>query len=210
MQSKISFKLSLAILVVAVIASFSMIIFLLVPEVPAYGSGTQSISLTKNQTAQNSVVDTSTEPTMGLPVRLKIPKIGVDAVIEYAGLTPQGAVGVPRGPTDAAWFDLSPRPGETGSSVIVGHYGWKDGIPAVFDDLYKLRPGDQLSIESEGGTTTTFVVYKILTYNQSENVPSVFNSNDGGAHLNLITCEGTWNKFSQSYSNRLVVFTDKE
>ncbi len=210
MQSKISFKLLLIVLAIVVIASFSMIIFFLVPDVPAYGFAAKPISFIKNQTAQNLVVDISTEPTIGLPVRLKIPKIGVDAAIEYTGLTPQGAVGVPQGPTDAAWFDLSPRPGETGSSIIVGHYGWKDDIPAVFDDLYKLRPGDQLYIESEGGITTAFIVRKVLTYNWNENVPNVFNSNDGGAHLNLITCEGAWNKISKSYSNRLVVFTDKE
>jgi hypothetical protein len=37
----------------------------------------------------------------------------------------------------------------------------------------------------------------------------VFASNDGGAHLNLITCAGEWNKGKKSYSERLVVFADK-
>ncbi|MFZ2299818.1 MAG: class F sortase [Candidatus Moraniibacteriota bacterium] len=38
----------------------------------------------------------------------------------------------------------------------------------------------------------------------------VFSSDDGKAHLNLITCEGVWDKASKRYSKRLVVFTDKE
>jgi len=35
-------------------------------------------------------------------------------------------------------------------------------------------------------------------------------SSDAKAHLNLITCEGVWDKVSKSYSKRLVVFTDRE
>jgi LPXTG-site transpeptidase (sortase) family protein len=146
----------------------------------------------------------------GLPVRLAIPAINIDAAIEDVGLTPQGTMGVPAGPTSTAWFDLGPRPGENGSAVIAGHEGWKDGVRAIFDDLYKLRAGDKIYVESEQNTVITFVVRGAQTYDQDGNAENVFNSNDGKAHLNLITCEGTWNAVQKSYSNRLVVFADKE
>jgi len=71
----------------------------------------------------------------GLPVRLKIPKINVDSAFEYVGLTPQGAMDVPKGPAEVGWFKLGTRPGEIGSAVVAGHSGWKNGIPAVFDNL---------------------------------------------------------------------------
>jgi hypothetical protein len=65
------------------------------------------------------------EKPSGLPVRLKIPSIGVDARIKPVGLTADGAMDVPAGPADVAWFDLGPRPGEIGSAVVAGHYwGW--------------------------------------------------------------------------------------
>ena len=48
--------------------------------------------------------------------------------VEDVGLTPGGAMDVPKGPSDVAWFDLGPRPGEVGSAVIAGHEGWKDNI----------------------------------------------------------------------------------
>ena len=150
------------------------------------------------------------EPSSGFPVRLKIPAINVNAAIERVGLTPQGAVAVPKGPTNAAWFYLGPRPGEKGSSVIDGHFGWKNGIPAVFDDLNKLRKGDKLYVEDEKGAVVSFIVREIRTYAHDKNVPGVFDSNDGKAHLNLITCEGVWNEVQKNYSDRLVVFTDKE
>jgi LPXTG-site transpeptidase (sortase) family protein len=145
-----------------------------------------------------------------LPTRLMIPEINIDAAVEDVGLTPQGSMAVPAGPTDVAWFDLGPRPGENGSAVIAGHEGWKDGIWAVFDDLYQLHIGDKVYVEDEGGATTTFVVSGIQTYDQNGDASEVFSSSDGKAHLNLITCEGTWNAAEKSYSNRLVVFTDKQ
>ncbi len=152
----------------------------------------------------------TTQETVGLPVRLKIPSIKVDATIEHVGLTPDGAMDVPKDPVNAAWFDRGPRPGEKGSSVIDGHFGTADGSPAVFDDLHELDPGDKLYVEDEKGTTTLFVVRELRKYDPDADASSVFSSRDGRAHLNLITCIGTWNTAEQSYSDRLVVFTDKE
>jgi LPXTG-site transpeptidase (sortase) family protein len=148
--------------------------------------------------------------SIGLPVRLEIPEIKVNAVIEDVGLTPQGAMAVPEGPVDVAWLDLGPLPGEAGSAVIAGHEGWKDGIAAVFDNLHALRVGDKIVVEDNNGATVTFIVRDIKTYDQNGDTSGVFNTSDGQAHLNLITCEGTWNVVKKSYSDRLVVFADKE
>jgi LPXTG-site transpeptidase (sortase) family protein len=147
----------------------------------------------------------------GLPVRLKIPSINVDAIVEYVGLTASGDMDVPKKPDDVAWFERGWRPGENGSAVIAGHYGtWKNGQGSVFDNLYKLRAGDKIFIEDDKKSTISFVVVSLKNYDPKANASNVFYSNDGKAHLNLITCEGVWNQSSQSYPNRLVVFTDKE
>jgi sortase A len=152
----------------------------------------------------------SVQKSIGLPMSIKIPSIRIDAAIEKVALTADGAMDVPKEPADAAWFDLGPRPGEKGSAVIVGHYGWKNGIQAVFDNLYKLQKGDKLYVEDEKGVITAFVVRELRTYGEKEDASDVFVSSDGASHLNLITCEGVWNKTQKSYSNRLVVFTDRE
>lgn len=144
-----------------------------------------------------------------LPVNLKIPAIKVDSIVEYVGLTQDGAVDVPKGPANVAWFDLGTIPGEKGSSVISGHSGWKNNVPAVFDNLYKLKKGDKIYIKNNTGITTTFIVRELKTYGPNESVPEVFFVNDGKAHLNLITCNGFWNAILKSHSKRLVVFTDK-
>lgn len=177
-----------------------------------------SLVLTFLATRTSSANPTHSQPTAsgvsyttnsGVPERLTIPKIMVDAAIEQVGLS-GGEVGVPSGPTNAAWFNLSPRPGDKGVSVIDGHYGWKDGIPAVFDSLSKLQKGDKVFVQDEKGDTVTFVVRGARTYRTDEDSSSVFYSSDGKAHLVLITCGGVWEKALKSYSERIVVLADKE
>lgn len=147
----------------------------------------------------------------GVPVRLKIPKIHVDAAVESVGVTAQGAMDVPTDPADVAWFNLGPRPGENGSAVVDGHFGrWKNGAQTVFNSLHTLQRGDKILVEDEQGVTTTFVAREFRTYSLNKDAADVFRSDDGQAHLNLVTCEGVWDAARKSYSQRLVVFTDKE
>ncbi|HEY4488897.1 MAG TPA: class F sortase [Candidatus Paceibacterota bacterium] len=159
---------------------------------------------------ENGLVPAQEKEDSGLPVRLIIPAITVDAPLEYVGLAPDGVMGVPESPDNGAWFEQGPRPGEAGSAVIAGHYGWKDGKTAVFDNLHTLQKGDKLHVVNDRGEIVTFVVREIRSYDPQADAGEVFGSSDGRAHLNLITCEGTWNKTQNSYSKRLVIFTDKE
>lgn len=146
---------------------------------------------------------------VALPVRLEIPKINVDTAIDYVNLTSQGDLAVPAGPANVGWYHQGPRPGEVGNAVMDGHFGYRDRIPAVFDNLHTLQKGDKLYVKDQKGLTTTFVVRELQTYKPDDYAAAVFRSSDGQAHLNLITCQGKWNQTEKSYSDRLVVFTDK-
>lgn len=145
-----------------------------------------------------------------LPVRFKIPSINIDATVEYVGVASDGSMDVPKGPSDVAWYKFGSRPGEIGTAVIAGHYGWKDNTRAVFDDLHKLKKGDKIYVEDEKGTIITFVVRESKIYDENANTEDVFGSKDGKSHLNLITCEGAWNETEKGRPNRLVMFTDRE
>lgn len=178
----------------ATLIAFSTIVILFPDN--AISSSTQSAAV-----SQQAVV--------ALPVRLKIPAIKVDAAVIEVGLDADGAMDAPEGPGDVAWYKLGPRPGEKGSAVLAGHFGWKNNIPAVFDELSKLKNGDKIYVENDDGTVATFSVRESRLFGEKGNAAEVFTSNDGTAHLNLITCEGVWNKETKSYSQRLVVFADK-
>lgn len=149
------------------------------------------------------------QTSSSLPIKIIIPKINVVSNVEYVGLNENKEVDTPINPSNVAWYNHSPRPGEMGNSVIVGHSGWFNKKPVVFDSLNKLNVGDKIYVENDKKEFITFVVVKIRLFNGNESVPEIFNSSDGKAHLNLITCTGKWNPSTQTYAQRLVVFADK-
>lgn len=155
----------------------------------------------------NSIFGTQTKPS-GFPARLSIPSINVDAPIIQVGLTADGSVDTPKGADEVAWFNLGPKPGEMGSSVIVGHYGlWKNGEHSVFDNLNKLEKGSKIYVTNDKGSKVSFAVREIRTYNPGDSVPDIFYRKDG-TYLNLITCGGTWIPGMQTYNKRLVIFAN--
>lgn len=197
MQLKILSRRKLIMIIFVGVAISAVLIFYFIQ---------QSDDSLANKQDQNNLVLSH----FGQPVRLKIQEINVDASIEYVGVTSGGAMGVPKNQDNVAWFKLGQRPGEDGSAVIAGHYGLRDNKPSVFDNLHKLTKGDKLYIEDDAGKIIFFVVREIKSYNPQADATEIFNSNDGKSHLNLITCEGTWDKVSKTYSQRLVIFTDRE
>jgi len=148
-------------------------------------------------------------PNPRSPVRILIPKIHVDAFIELVGVTSSKIMDIPSIPSDAGWYRFGTYPGEKGSAVIDGHSGFFDGKPAVFDSLYRLQIGDEISIENAQGQISTFRVRELRSYDEKADTIDVFYSTDGISHLNLITCEPAWNEIQKNYFKRLVVFTDK-
>jgi len=156
--------------------------------------------------ASASASSVSSQARYGNPARLTIPAINVDAAVEHLGLTTAGAMDVPKGRIDVAWFKLGPHPGDLGSAVIAGHRARKDGT-AVFDNLNKLRKGDVIYVEDSTGRIVSFVVRESRIYDANARPTDVFAS-DSGAHLNLITCGGDWSKSLKGFNQRLVVFTD--
>ena len=205
--TKTLFKRSLALVILAGLMVSPVLIFRLVFVRPAH----IDVAATANSPVfHKHAVVKQEEATVGLPMRLTIPTIGVDAPIEHVGLTADGEMGTPKDPYNAAWYKSGPSPGEDGSSVIDGHYGLVNGKPAAFDNLYKLRKGDKIYVQDEKGITVGFVVRALQTYSREDDAKDVFVSSDRKAHLNLITCAGTWDKASRNYTGRIVVFTNLE
>lgn len=164
---------------------------------------TDSMDLSSNVTA----VPGQRLAEQGFLVRLKIPKLEIDVDIEHVGLTLTGAMDVPKDLWDVAWFRLGPRPGEEGSAVIAGHRDSANGKAAVFYYLDKLVPGDLILVEDDKGESLTFIMREARIYASDAETTEVFSS-ESGIHLNLITCDGPWNKSKKNYEKRLVIFTD--
>jgi LPXTG-site transpeptidase (sortase) family protein len=188
----------LAIAFAGALAGLILVVFHSIPKAP---SNIQQSSLPKQANPDTPV---------SIPVRIQIPAIHVDAAIEQVGLANDGSMDVPSLPSNTAWFMLGPRPGEIGSAVIDGHVDWTHGARAVFTDLHNLKSGDKVAVLNSQGIKIRFVVRETRTYSSNAYASDVFASNDGKSHLNLISCQGIWDKTANGFSQRLVVFTDKE
>ena len=143
----------------------------------------------------------------GVPVRLEIPAIAVDSQVEKVGLDAEGKVDVPKIAANVAWFTHSALPGEEGkTSVISGHLDDPYG-PAVFYDLRKLVPGDEMAVTYSNGDRFVFVVEDKERY-ATDTVPSqkIFGATPRRM-LNLITCDGAWSAGQANYQQRLVVYS---
>ncbi len=170
-----------------------------------------AVSSDSDNTIQASPESPKTEinkpQKISLPKKLEIPKLKVSANIENVGLTADNNMDIPKSDWSAGWFSPGPKPGETGSAVIAGHLDSQTGKPAVFWNLHQLQAGDYIFIIDNDGNKKRFRVIGSEQYG-AKNAPleKIFGAQDG-AYLNLITCNGVWNRQERNYDKRLVVFT---
>lgn len=145
--------------------------------------------------------------TPGIPEQISIPKINVNTKVESVGMDSEGRMGVPTNPFDTAWYRPGFKPGMNGSAVIDGHLDLVTGAPAVFWNLKLLAIGDTITVTEDNGKKYTFAVSKIAKYPyNSFPIKQVFAASDVPM-LNLITCNGVWDKASRNYSDRLVIYS---
>jgi sortase (surface protein transpeptidase) len=144
-----------------------------------------------------------------VPVRLAIPEIGLRTDLISVGLRPDGHLQTPplRGDAPAGWYEGSPTPGETGSSVIVGHVDSAHDGPAVFYPLRLVHVGDRITVTRADGGTVAFAVTRIALY-PKDDFPSqeVYGPGDEPA-LTLVTCGGSFDRTHGTYRSNLIVFS---
>jgi len=145
--------------------------------------------------------------TASTPMRLQIPSLSIDAHVQSVGVNAKGNMAVPSNFTDVAWYKYGPVPGQLGSAVIDGHVDNALSLAGVFKHLGDMKVGDDVFVVAKDGTRHHFVVTDIAIYPYTDGpVERIFGAKDA-AHLNLVTCAGTWLKGGQTYNERLVVYT---
>ncbi len=144
---------------------------------------------------------------VGLPIRVIIPSIGVDASVEQVGVTPEGLMANPVDPWNTGWYAPGTRPGWAGNAAIAGHVDYRGIGPVVFWDLNKLAVGAEVLVVTDAGQTLRFIV-RGSEYYAPDNAPllDIFGPTST-VNLNLITCSGTFDPNTRQYDQRLVVFT---
>lgn len=137
--------------------------------------------------------------------QLRIPGIGVTSRLLSLG-DPHGPVlSVPAlsQASEAAWYNFSAVPGTPGNAVLVGHVDTATG-PAVFYNLYELRPGDPVYV-SIGGRRVRFAVQGVAEV-QKDLFPvnRIFGATTR-RHLWIITCGGAFDYTTRHYMDNIIV-----
>ncbi|GAA2112676.1 hypothetical protein GCM10009759_55650 [Kitasatospora saccharophila] len=142
-------------------------------------------------------------PVFSPPVRVVVPRIGVDAPVLGVGLNPDGTVEVPPldRPGQVGWF----RAGD-GPTVLLGHYDTRRG-PAVFHGVPGLRPGDRIEVRQQDGGTRAYLVRELHQYAKDAFPTELVYGAAAGPQLRLVTCGGTLGGDGH-YSDNIVVFAD--
>ncbi|MET9341462.1 MULTISPECIES: class F sortase [unclassified Nonomuraea] len=125
------------------------------------------------------------------PLRIRIPKIKVNALVGSVTVDAKGELQAPplSKPNLTGWYRFSPVPGEKGPAIINGHATTKNGA-AVFRRLKELAKGDQIYVYRTDGKVTRFTVSGIEQVKKSAFPTKRVYGNVDNAQLRLITCGG--------------------
>jgi len=139
-----------------------------------------------------------------VPVRLRIPSIGVDSPLEQVGLDARGAIAAPRRFQEAAWYRRGPRPGQPGPAVLLGHVDSTSG-PAVFYRLATLKTGAAVLVERADGTTARFRVSGRIQVAKTRFPADLVYGPTLAPSLRLVTCGGSFDRQTGHYRDNVVV-----
>jgi sortase (surface protein transpeptidase) len=143
-----------------------------------------------------------------VPVRLRIPAIGVDTGLQRLGRARDGTVEVPSGRhkwEEAGWYAGGTRPGDPGSAVLLGHVDSTAG-PAVFYRLRELRPGDRVEVARADGSRARFTVERVARYPKTRFPTDDVYYPTLTPRLRLVTCGGSFDPAAGSYRANVIVF----
>jgi hypothetical protein len=154
--------------------------------------------------------DTLTRGTLlpeSAPKRVTVPALKVDTPVIGLGLQPDGVMQVPADAATVGWYTGAPAPGALGPAVLAGHVNFK-GADGAFARLAELRPGDEVRVARQDGTTAVFAIIRVDRYPKDRfPTDAVYGSIDH-AGLRLITCGGDFDDRTGHYVDNVIAYAD--
>jgi LPXTG-site transpeptidase (sortase) family protein len=141
-------------------------------------------------------------PAPGLPVHLAIPSIRVDTRVVPLDRTigADGGLEWETAPFVAGYYPITGLAGANANVVLSGHVTSQDR-GNVFRDLYRLQPGEPIVVYTDAGQFRYRVVeLRVVTPRDVDGLAQTTEP-----RLTLITCAGTFDFRTRSFSERLLV-----
>lgn len=140
-----------------------------------------------------------------VPVRIRIPEIGIDAPVGPLQVDPRGVLVPPETNHATGWWKDGPEPGERGPAVVAGHVDSHRG-PAIFFRLSDLPAGAQVFIDRADHTTAVFTTYRVEKHPKNGFPTQAVYGPTPNSELRLITCGGDFDDTDKSYLANIIVF----
>ncbi len=139
------------------------------------------------------------------PLRVRIPRLGVDNELVALTLLGDGTMEVPDDAATVGWFTGAPTPGSIGPAVLAGHVDWK-GRAGAFARLATLVAGDEVRVERLDGSVAVFTVTTSGRYAKDRFPTDAVYGPIDHAGLRLITCGGEFDRATGHYRDNIVVW----
>ncbi|KZB86399.1 class F sortase [Amycolatopsis regifaucium] len=174
------------------------------------GCGTDEPAPPAAQAAPSESAPPVVKPFNGVrPTNVKIPKIGAESSLVTVAIGKDGKMSVPsaKNPMQAAWYRLSPVPGDVGPAILLGHV---DGNkqPGIFYKLKDVNPGDEILVDRSDGKVLKFVVEKKDQVPKDQFPEDAVYGNTDKPQLRVITCGGVFDKEEHSYKDNVIVYAN--
>ncbi len=142
-----------------------------------------------------------------VPVRVRIPSIGIEPRVVPVGRNERGEMASPANYFEVGWWEPGALPGAYGRAVLAGHVDTPDG-EAIFYGIDRLAPGDEIFVrgEDESQPELRFVVTGAALYHVDHAPVEQIFGQSADQELILITCGGSFDRRSGEYLYRRVVF----
>ena len=157
----------------------------------------------------NGVVPSS-GPRFSTSWELMVPSARIYASINKVGRAPGGAMGAPDNPEVIGWLDSSAAPGDPGNALMVGHRDYTDingkvGYGVCWE-LDKSRLGDAIIvIDNQNDLAYVYEIIEKVTVDPTDPDSIQYLRQTEEAVVTLITCNGSFDVNTHSYSHRLVL-----
>ncbi len=142
-----------------------------------------------------------------VPVRIRIPAIGVNAPVMQVGLNADGTVQVPPLAVHnlAGWYKYGPTPGQRGASVILGHVDSVTGL-SVFFKLKDLHKGEKIYVKLADGRVATFTIDGLQRTAKTAFPTDAVYGKLKYPGLRLVTCGGAFDPATGHYLENIIVY----
>jgi sortase (surface protein transpeptidase) len=139
----------------------------------------------------------------GAPVSISIPSVHIDESVR-AQAPNDGVLEPP--PDQVIWDSQTPKPGQAGGALIVGHDEW-DG-PSDFWNLDDIRMGAMITVGYPGGVGLTFVVTgtKSELKTEAQDDTSIWRPSRSRDELIVVTCDKYSPVVAGHHLNNFIVY----